>query len=166
MNRYSNLLKLSTSVFLILLFVVNILTINNELYAETTAAESNKNLTNTEASIVQQQQQQTENSKPMIFVKAFCQAAQTDVPGEFIAAGFTPNSDILVEANQNNSTGKLSSEPVTVLLSKSTDSVGNVTGEFVLNTHIQQPTSYRDYFLHIYSVNNPQESASASLNLC
>ena len=164
MNGYSNLSKLSTGGFLILLFVVNILTINNELYAETTAAESNKNLTNTETSIVQQQQ--TENSKPMVFVKAFCQAAQTDVPGEFTAAGFTPNSDILVEANQNNSTGKLSSEPVTVLLSKSTDSVGNVTGEFVLNTHIQQPTSYRDYFLHIYSVNNPQESASASLNLC
>lgn len=164
MDRYSNFLKLSTSVFLIVLFVMNTLTINNELYAETTAVESNKNLTNTEASIVQQQQ--TENSKPMIFVNAFCQAAQTDIPGDFTATGFTPNSDVIVETNQNNSTGKLSTEPVTVLLSKSTDSVGNLTGTFVLNTNIQQPVSYSDYFLHIYSVNNPQESASASLNLC
>lgn len=164
MDRYSNFLKLSTSVFLIVLFVVNTLTINNELYADTTVVESNKNLTNTEAPIVQQQQ--TENSKPMIFVNAFCQAAQIDIPGDFTATAFTPNSDVIIETNQNNSTGKLSTEPVTVLLSKSTDSVGNITGEFVLNTNIQQPTSYRDYFLHIYSVNNPQESASASLNLC
>ena len=165
MDRYSNLLKLSISVFLMLLFVVNTIIINNELlYAETTTVESNKNQTNTEASIVQQQQ--TENSKPTIFVNAFCQAAQPDIPGDFTATGFTPNSDVIVETNQNNSTEALPSEPVTVLLPKSTDSVGNVTGKFVLHTQIQQPTSYSGYFLHIYSVNNPQESASASLNLC
>ncbi len=158
MDKYITL-KLSVIVFLTL-FVPSILISDDNLYASLT--ESNKNQTNTESAAVDQ----ATNSKPVIFVRAFCMVASTVIPGEFTGTGFTPNTNVVVDANKNNFTIGSPTEPVTMLFNKSTDLGGNITGEFDLNTQIQQPNTYRDYFLHIYSLDNPDEEASASLDLC
>jgi hypothetical protein len=142
MDKYIDLLKLSVT--LLSLFVLGTIINNNNIYA--TSTESNKNQTNTESTAVHQ----STNSKPMISVSAFCAVASTVIPGEFIGTGFTPNTNVIVEANFN----------------KSTNQGGNVTGEFNLNTQIQEPNTYSDYFLHIYSLDNPDEETSASLNIC
>ena len=159
MDKYIHPLKLSFIVFSTL-FVLSTLINNNNIYP--TSTESNKNQTNAESSAVDQ----ATNSKPMIFVRAFCMVASTIIPGELTGTGFTPNTNVIVEANKNNLTIGPPTEPVTMLFIKSTDSGGNVTGEFNLNTQIQQPNTYKDYFLHVYSLDNPDEEASASLDLC
>ena len=159
MDKYIELLKLSVIVFLTLCVPSTFINHNN-IYA--TSTESNKNQTNTESSAVDN----ATNSKPVIFVRAFCMVASTIIPGEFTGTGFTPNTNVIVDANKNNFTIGSPTEPVTILFNKSTDPGGNVTGEFNLNTQIQQPNTYRDYFLHVYSLDNPDEEASASLDLC
>lgn len=158
MDKYINLLKLS--IIVLSLFVLCTIINNNIIYA--TSTESNKNQTNTESRAVYQ----STNSKPMISVSASCAVASTTIPGEFIGTGFTPNTNVLVEANKNNSTIGSPTEPVTILFNKSADKGGNVTGEFNLNTQIQEPNTYSDYFLHIYSLDNPDEETSASLGIC
>ncbi len=117
MDKYIDLLKLSVIVFSSL-FVLGTIINDNNIYA--TSTESNKNQTNTESAVVHQ----TTNSKPMISVSASCAVASTIIPGEFIGTGFTPSTNVLVEANKNNSTIGSPTEPVTILFNKSTDQEG------------------------------------------
>jgi hypothetical protein len=167
MNKYRTLSKLSFIIFSTL-FVPAVLINDNNVYAN--LAESNENQTTIESSAAADN---TANSKPMIFVEASCMVGSPIIPGDFTGTGFTPNTTVIVEANQNNSTIGQSTEPVTILLSKATDQAGNITGKFNLNTQIQQPSSFEDYFLHIYSLDDLDEEpvvlnehAIASLDIC
>jgi hypothetical protein len=158
MVKYRTILKLSVILFSTL-FVLTILINDNNIYAN--SAESNENQPNIESSTVGN----NANSKPLVFVEASCMVGSAIIPGEFTGTGFPPNKIVIVESNKNNLTGGSPTEPVTILFNKLTDHSGNITGEFNLNTLIQ-PNTYRDYFLHIYSLDNPDEAASASLDLC
>src|SRR5215213_4483212 len=135
MDKYITIMKLSVIIFSTL-FILDILINDNNIFANST--QSNKNQTNVEASTLDN----NTNSKPRIFVEANCVVASPIIPGEFTGTGFTPNTTVIVEANKNNLTLGPPTEPVTILLKKSTDQGGNITGEFNLNTQIQQPNSY------------------------
>ncbi len=105
-------------------------------------------------------------AEPMLFVKADCRVAQTDIPGEFNASGFEANTSVTIDANKNNnSLGMYPTEPVTVFNTKDTDSMGNVNGSFVLNSRIG-PREYSEYFLHVIQIDNPRNFAKTSLNIC
>ena len=149
------------------LFVPAILINDNNIYAN--SGESNENQTTIQSSTLGN----NINTKPMIFVEASCMVGSAIIPGEFTGTGFTPNTPVVIEANKNNSTIGQSTEPVTILLNKSTDQGGNITGKFTLNTQIQQPNSSDDYFLHIYSSDDFDEEpvvlnehALASFDIC
>ena len=143
-------------IFTVSVLALSILAKNNASFAEMT--NSNKTLNKTLMI-------QPKISKPEVIVKASCQVAQTAIPGEFIATGFMPNNSITIKVDRNNSTQGPDTEPITLLFTKTTDSRGNVTGEFTLNTQIQQP-NYKEFFLHVFSSDNGQNEASASLKVC
>ncbi len=105
-------------------------------------------------------------ASPMLSVEADCEVAQTDIPGEFNASGFKANTSVAIDANKNNnSLGMYPTEPVTILNTKNTDSIGSVNGSFILNSGVG-PGEYSEYFLHVIQIDNPRNFAKVSLNIC
>ena len=144
MIKYITLNKLIL-IILISISLLFYLTNINELYAQT--MQSNKNQTNTEASI----EDQTSTSKPEVSLWIPCMAAQGYLPGEFSATGFTPNSEVVLEINKNNLINIPPSIPITLVVKANAN--GTITGNFVLDRQINE-----DYFLHLYSFGDSPEN--------
>lgn len=103
----------------------------------------------------------------MVFVKASCQEATTEVGGEFNATGFTPNVSVIVKIDKNNSTSTNPTESFSLIFGKPTDSDGNLIGELIWHTQIQEPETAGVDYLHISSAFGPPETASTPLdNIC
>ena len=157
MEKFKN--RSISILFLLSMFVLSILVIDYVSFEAT--AGSNKTGTSTSVPSADK----IEKPRPAVLIRATCQVAQADIPGEFVGTGFMPNVTVTVKVDRNNNTEAAPSEPVTLLLSKTTDSAGNVSGEFTLNTQLRDRSDYRNYFVHVYSTQNNQE-ATASLNVC
>ncbi len=103
---------------------------------------------------------------PMLSVKAdVCMTRNPVIHGDFYGSGFHQNVSVTIQTNKNNVSYEYSGEPVTVLNTIDTDSVGNVTGSFFLDTSVG-PREYREYFLHATETDDPRFFATASLDVC
>lgn len=162
MTNYLIFVELSIILFLISVMPsINIIK-NSEIYAETIKSNINNNQTSANALI-------SDNVKtsPMISVKAMCQVASTEVPGEFNATGFTPDVPVIIKIDKNNFTSTNPTEPFTIIFGKPTDSEGNLIGEFIWYTQVQEPETSDVNYIHISSAFDRTEVASAPLdNIC
>ena len=157
MSNYFSFVGLAIILLISLMSSIPIIK-TSEINAETI------NNNNTQTSTISSLSDKQKTSKPMIFVKASCQEATTEVGGEFNATGFTPNVNVIVKIDKNNSTSTNPTEPFTLIFGKPTDSDGNLIGEFIWHTQVQEPETAGIDYLHISSASGPPETASTPLN--
>jgi hypothetical protein len=94
------------------------------------------------------------SAKPTLVVDQNCQIASPIVPGTFIASGFPPKTHLGVVINRENTTQlntRESTSPFTGLHNDITDSLGNIEGEFNIDTSRGPDEGYQ---LQIFVDNN------------